>query len=55
MNHFFEPHEGPAGATIKIGGKEYINFSTYNYIGTSGEPSVTAAAQAAVGSPDVPI
>ena len=48
MNHFFEPHEGPAGATIKIGGKEYINFSTYNYIGTSGEPSVTAAAQAAV-------
>ncbi len=48
MSHFFEPHENPAGATIRIGGKDYINFSTYNYIGTSGEPSVTAAAQAAV-------
>jgi 8-amino-7-oxononanoate synthase len=48
MSHFFEPHENPAGATIRINGKDYINFSTYNYIGTSGEPSVTAAAQAAV-------
>ncbi|MBQ9873446.1 MAG: aminotransferase class I/II-fold pyridoxal phosphate-dependent enzyme [Thermoguttaceae bacterium] len=48
MSHFFEPHENPAGATIRIKGKDYINFSTYNYIGTSGEPSVTAAAQAAV-------
>ena len=48
MNHFFEPHENPAGATIRINGKDYINFSTYNYIGTSGEPSVTAAAQEAV-------
>ncbi len=48
MNHFFEPHENAAGATMRIHGKDYINFSTYNYIGTSGEPSVTAAAQAGV-------
>ena len=48
MNHFFEPHEGAAGATIRINGKDYINFSTYNYIGTSGDPRVTAAAQDAV-------
>ncbi|MDO5308432.1 MAG: aminotransferase class I/II-fold pyridoxal phosphate-dependent enzyme [Planctomycetia bacterium] len=48
MSHFFEPHEGAAGATIRINGKDYINFSTYNYIGTSGEPSVTKAAQDAV-------
>lgn len=48
MNHFFEPHEGAAGATIRINGKDYINFSTYNYIGTSGDPRVTAAAQTAV-------
>lgn len=48
MNHFFEPHENPAGATIRIKGKDYVNFSTYNYIGTSGDPSVTAAAKAAV-------
>ena len=48
MSHFFEPHENPAGDTITINGKTYINFSTYNYIGTSGLPEVTAAAQAAV-------
>jgi 8-amino-7-oxononanoate synthase len=48
MNHFFEPHEGTAGDTIRIGGKDYINFSTYNYIGTSGDPRVTKAAQDAV-------
>lgn len=48
MNHFFEAHENPAGATIRINGKDYVNFSSYNYIGTSGEPEVTAAAQAAV-------
>lgn len=48
MNHFFEPHEGCAGATIRINGKEYVNFSTYNYIGTSGHPEVTKAAQDAV-------
>lgn len=49
MNHFFEPHDGPAGATIQINGKDYINFSTYNYIGTSGDPRVTKAAQEAAG------
>lgn len=48
MNHFFEAHENPAGATIRIAGKDYINFSTYNYIGTSGDPEVTAAAQKAI-------
>ncbi|MBR0225976.1 MAG: aminotransferase class I/II-fold pyridoxal phosphate-dependent enzyme [Thermoguttaceae bacterium] len=48
MNHFFEPHEGAAGATIRINGKDYINFSTYNYLGASGDPRVTAAAQEAV-------
>lgn len=48
LSHFFEPHENAAGATTVINGKEYINFSTYNYIGSSGHPSVTAAAQEAV-------
>ncbi len=48
MSHFFEPHDGCAGATIHINGKEYVNFSTYNYIGTSGHPEVTKAAQDAV-------
>ena len=48
MSHFFEPHENPAGATIRINGKDYINFSSYNYIGASGRPEVTKAAQDAV-------
>ncbi|MBQ8285377.1 MAG: aminotransferase class I/II-fold pyridoxal phosphate-dependent enzyme [Thermoguttaceae bacterium] len=48
LSHFFEPHEDAAGATTTINGKEYINFSSYNYIGSSGHPSVVAAAQEAV-------
>ncbi|MBR4976551.1 MAG: aminotransferase class I/II-fold pyridoxal phosphate-dependent enzyme, partial [Thermoguttaceae bacterium] len=48
LSHFFEPHEDAACATTTINGKEYINFSTYNYIGSSGHPSVVAAAQEAI-------
>ncbi len=48
LNHFFEVHEGAAGATTIIGGKTFINFSSYNYIDSSGHPSVTKAAQDAV-------
>lgn len=45
---FFKQHEGIAGATARIGGREYINFGSYNYLGMSGDPSVTAAAKAAI-------
>ncbi len=48
LSHFFEPHEDAACATTTINGKEYINFSSYNYIGSSGHPSVVAAAQEAI-------
>ena len=50
LNHFFEVHEGAAGATTIIGGKTFINFSSYNYIDSSGHPTVTKAAQDAVGT-----
>lgn len=45
---FFRVHEGCAGATTQIGGKPYINFANYNYLGFSGDPAVSAAAKAAI-------
>ena len=47
-NPFFKLHEGLAGATTRIGGKEYINYSSYNYLGLSGHPYVSQAAKQAI-------
>ncbi len=47
-NPFFRVHEGRAGATTQIAGKEYLNFSCYDYLGLNGHPDVQAAAVAAV-------
>ncbi|MCL2304597.1 MAG: aminotransferase class I/II-fold pyridoxal phosphate-dependent enzyme [Planctomycetaceae bacterium] len=47
LNHFFDVHEGTTRDTTVIGGKEYINFSSYNYVDTSGDPAVVRAAQEA--------
>ncbi|MFG6177350.1 aminotransferase class I/II-fold pyridoxal phosphate-dependent enzyme [Halomonas sp. THAF12] len=45
---FFKQHEGNAGATTTIDGRNYINFASYNYLGYSGDPRVNRAAADAV-------
>lgn len=45
---FFKVHDGVSRDTTIIDGREFINFSGYNYVGMSGDPDVTAAAQAAL-------
>lgn len=41
---FFRVHEGLAGATSRIDGRELINFASYNYLGLSGHPEINDAA-----------
>jgi len=47
-NPFFKVHQGVAGATTLIDGREHINFSSYNYLGLAGHPVVNKAAQRAI-------
>lgn len=45
---YFQAHEGTAAATTRIAGREYLNFSSYNYLGLAGHSTVTAATAAAI-------
>ncbi|KNY10838.1 MULTISPECIES: aminotransferase class I/II-fold pyridoxal phosphate-dependent enzyme [Achromobacter] len=47
-NPFFKLHEGTAGAGTQIGGADYVNYASYNYLNMSGDPVVSAAAKAAI-------
>ena len=45
---FFLCHDGLAKATTRIGGVEYLNFSTYDYLDLNGSPEIERAAEEAL-------
>ncbi len=45
---YFSVHERVTNETSVIDGREYANFSSYNYLGLSGDPEVSAAAVEAI-------
>src|SRR5262245_66473729 len=47
-NPYFRPHEGVTRDTAHIDGRELISFSTYNYLGMSGDPEIAQAAKEAI-------
>lgn len=48
INPYFNQHERVTNDTTVIGGREMINWSSYNYLGMSGDPVVVQAAKDAV-------
>ncbi|MEE4187775.1 MAG: aminotransferase class I/II-fold pyridoxal phosphate-dependent enzyme, partial [Roseobacter sp.] len=47
-NPFFKSIDGGAGSSVSIGGQEFLNYSSYNYLGIAGEPVVNEAAKVAI-------
>jgi 8-amino-7-oxononanoate synthase len=47
-NPYFAVHQGTARDTTVVGDRTLINFSSYNYIGLSGDPEVLAEVHTAV-------
>jgi len=47
-NPYFTVHDNTVGDTTVIDGKTYISFASYNYLGLSGHPEVSAAAADAI-------
>jgi 8-amino-7-oxononanoate synthase len=45
---FFKLHEGIAGASTRIDGRDYINFASYNYLALSGHAEISDAAKQAI-------
>ena len=45
---FFRVHDGVATNMTSIAGRPVVSFSSYNYLGLSGDPDVTRAAQDAI-------
>ncbi|HFE36854.1 MAG TPA: aminotransferase class I/II-fold pyridoxal phosphate-dependent enzyme [Gammaproteobacteria bacterium] len=45
---FFAAHEGVNANIVTYDGREYVNFSGYNYLGLSGHPQVSEASKAAI-------
>ena len=47
-NPYFNAHESVTNDRTQVDGRELINFSSYNYLGMSGDPAVSAAAKQAI-------
>ena len=47
-NPFYRSHDKAAGATTEIGGREFINFASYDYLATNTDPQTTERAKAAI-------
>ena len=47
-NPFFSVHEGRIADTTRIDGRELISYSSYNYLGLSGQADVVASAKQAI-------
>jgi 8-amino-7-oxononanoate synthase len=47
-NPYFRMHDGLAGAHTSIGGRRYLNFACYDYLGLNGEKVIQDAAKAAI-------
>lgn len=47
-NPYFRAHDGIAGASTVIGGRTFVNYASYNYLGLAGHPQVNTAAKAAI-------
>lgn len=46
-NPYHRLHEMRAGASSRIGGRDIVNFASYDYLGLNGDPRITAAVAAA--------
>ncbi|TWB55010.1 8-amino-7-oxononanoate synthase [Rhizobium sp. ERR 922] len=47
-NPFYRSHDAAAGATTRIGGREFVNFASYDYLATNTDPHVAARAKEAI-------
>ena len=45
---YFRCHQGLARDTTRVGEREYVSFSNYDYLGLSGHPALKAAVSAAI-------
>jgi 8-amino-7-oxononanoate synthase len=50
VNPYFTMHEGLNNDVTIIGGQKFINYSSYNYLGLSGDPVVSSVAKEAIDS-----